>query len=117
MQTVGDAIRPIRTVALACGAAGEFLMDAVREGADVFLTGEMRFHDYLAAHQGGERVLMVAAMSRGATENRIYLAHSLAEETDHGHHETHDARQELARNLQRSQAQQLAVEHDCCIEL
>jgi ATP-dependent exoDNAse (exonuclease V) alpha subunit len=57
------------------------------------------------------------AMSRGATENRIYLAHSLAKETDHGHQQTHDARQELARSLQRSQAQQLAVEHDYGIEL
>jgi dinuclear metal center YbgI/SA1388 family protein len=49
VQTVGDAKRSIRTVALACGAAGEFLKDAVREDADVFLTGEMRFHDALAA--------------------------------------------------------------------
>ncbi len=57
------------------------------------------------------------AMSRGATENRIYLAHSLAKEPDHGHHQTHDARRELTRNLQRSQAQHLAVEHDHGIEL
>jgi ATP-dependent exoDNAse (exonuclease V) alpha subunit len=57
------------------------------------------------------------AMSRGATENRIYLAHSQAKEPDHRHHQTHDARRELARNLQRSQAQHLAVDHDHGIEL
>ena len=57
------------------------------------------------------------AMSRGATESRIYLAHSLARETDHGHHQTLDRRQELTRNLGRSQAQRLAVEHDHGIEL
>ena len=57
------------------------------------------------------------AMSRGATENRIYLAHSQVKETDHGHHQTLDRRRELTRNLQRSQAQQLAVEHDHGIEL
>ena len=49
IQTVGDRNRAVRTVAIACGAAGEFLKDAVREGADVFLTGELRFHDALAA--------------------------------------------------------------------
>jgi dinuclear metal center YbgI/SA1388 family protein len=49
VPTVGDPARPIRTVALACGAAGEFLADAGRARADAFLTGEMRFHDLLAA--------------------------------------------------------------------
>jgi putative NIF3 family GTP cyclohydrolase 1 type 2 len=38
---------------VACGAAGEFLADAARAGADVFLSGEMRFHDYLAAQAQG----------------------------------------------------------------
>ncbi len=57
------------------------------------------------------------AMSRGATENRIYLAHTLAREPDHGHHQALDRRRELTRNLQRSQAQHLAVEHDHGIEL
>lgn len=48
-QVVGDPDRGVRRVAIACGAAGEFLADAVREQADVFLTGEVRFHDCLAA--------------------------------------------------------------------
>jgi dinuclear metal center YbgI/SA1388 family protein len=48
-QVVGDAGRAVSRVAIACGAAGEFLPDAVRAKADVFLTGEMRFHDYLSA--------------------------------------------------------------------
>jgi len=49
VQMVGDAERPVRRVAVACGAGGEFLADAVRAGADVLLTGEARFHDQLAA--------------------------------------------------------------------
>jgi ATP-dependent exoDNAse (exonuclease V) alpha subunit len=57
------------------------------------------------------------AMSRGATENHIYLAHTQAAEPDHGHHRTHDRRQELVRNLERSQAQRLATDHDLGIEL
>ena len=49
MQTVGDAARPVQRVAIVCGAGGEFLHDAARARADVLLTGEARFHDYLAA--------------------------------------------------------------------
>ena len=53
VQVVGDPDRPVRRVAVACGAGGEFLTDAVRAKADVFLTGEMRFHDYLSAESQG----------------------------------------------------------------
>jgi dinuclear metal center YbgI/SA1388 family protein len=49
IQIVGDPDRFVQRVAMACGAAGEFLKDALRASADVFLTGEMRFHDYLSA--------------------------------------------------------------------
>ncbi len=38
--------RPIRKVAV-CGGAGAFLMrDAIRAGADCFVTGEFHYHDY-----------------------------------------------------------------------
>ena len=38
--------REIQTVAL-CGGAGAFLMPlAIRNGADVFITGEIKYHDY-----------------------------------------------------------------------
>jgi dinuclear metal center YbgI/SA1388 family protein len=53
IQVVGDGTRPVERVAIACGAAGEFLADAVKAKAGVFLTGEMRFHDYLAAQSQG----------------------------------------------------------------
>jgi dinuclear metal center YbgI/SA1388 family protein len=53
VQIVGDPSRSVERVALACGAGGEFLTDAVRAKADVFLTGEVRFHDYLAAQASG----------------------------------------------------------------
>jgi dinuclear metal center YbgI/SA1388 family protein len=49
VQTVGDTAAAVERVAIVCGAGGEFLHDAVRARADVLLTGEMRFHDYLAA--------------------------------------------------------------------
>src|SRR5204862_4518265 len=58
IQVVGDPNRPIRRVAIACGAAGEYLTDAVRAKADVFVTGEMRFHDLLRAEAEGIALLL-----------------------------------------------------------
>jgi putative NIF3 family GTP cyclohydrolase 1 type 2 len=58
VQLVGDEARPVQRVAVACGAAGEFLADAARMKADVFLTGEMRFHDYLDAKARGVALLL-----------------------------------------------------------
>ncbi len=49
VQFVGSPERNITRVAIACGAAGEYLPDAIRANADVFLTGEVRFHDALSA--------------------------------------------------------------------
>ena len=43
--------REIRKVAL-CGGAGAFLLpQAIRSGADVFITGEIKYHDYFG-HEG-----------------------------------------------------------------
>jgi dinuclear metal center YbgI/SA1388 family protein len=58
VQAVGDPARPVERVALACGAAGEFLADAARARADTFLTGEMRFHDYLRAQAEGLALIL-----------------------------------------------------------
>ena len=76
---IGDADRAVEIVALACGAAGEFLSDAVRDRADVFLTGEMRFHDYLKAKSQGVALVLPGhyATERPAVER---LADLLAEE-------------------------------------
>jgi dinuclear metal center YbgI/SA1388 family protein len=58
VQLVGDANRLVQRVAIVCGAGGEMMMDALRRRADVFLTGEMRFHDYLAAQAQGLALLL-----------------------------------------------------------
>jgi dinuclear metal center YbgI/SA1388 family protein len=58
VQVVGDANRSVWTVAVACGAAGEFLSDAIRRKADVFVTGEVRFHDALAAREANVGLLL-----------------------------------------------------------
>lgn len=58
VQLVGDANLPVERVAIVCGAGGEFLSDAARTKADVLLTGEMRFHDYLAAQARGVALIL-----------------------------------------------------------
>lgn len=58
VQTVGAKERSVQRVAVACGAAGEFLADAIAARADVFLTGEMRFHDCLAAQASGIALIL-----------------------------------------------------------
>lgn len=43
--------REIKTIAL-CGGAGSFLLEnAISEGADAFITGEMHYHDYFGHDQ------------------------------------------------------------------
>ena len=58
VQVVGDLSRTVNRVAVACGAAGEYLVDSIRSNADVFLTGEMRFHDALTARDAGVTVIL-----------------------------------------------------------
>jgi dinuclear metal center YbgI/SA1388 family protein len=58
IQMVGDPNRLVQRVAIACGAGGEFLDDAARQGSDVFLTGEVRFHDFLSARAKGVALLL-----------------------------------------------------------
>jgi len=53
VQVVGDLNKPVQRIAIACGAAGELLADALTTKADVFLSGEMRYHDYLHAQTQG----------------------------------------------------------------
>ena len=52
-QFVGDPEREVCRVGVACGAAAEFMRDAIREGCDVLLTGEARFHSCLEAQSLG----------------------------------------------------------------
>lgn len=51
---------PARVVAVAAGAGGELLPEAMQLGADVFVTGELRHHDALLAARRG--VTVVATM-------------------------------------------------------
>ena len=78
-QYVGDGAMPVKTVAVACGAAGEFLADAIKAKADVFVTGEVRFHDCLTAEAAGVGLVLPGhyATERPAVEE---LADRIARE-------------------------------------
>lgn len=63
--------RPIKKVAL-CGGAGDFLLtDAMQQGADAFLTGEMHYHQYFGMEQ---RVQIIVT---GHYESEQYTPHLL----------------------------------------
>jgi dinuclear metal center YbgI/SA1388 family protein len=49
LQAVGHRDRQVTRVALACGAAGQFLEQALRAGCDLLVTGETNFHTCLEA--------------------------------------------------------------------
>ena len=56
--------RPISKVAI-CGGAGAFLLnDAIAEGADAFVTGEMHYHDYF----GHEQEIQIAVIGHYQSE-------------------------------------------------
>lgn len=58
LHVVGDAAQPRRRVAVACGAAGEFLEPARQAGCDTLATGETNFHTCLEADAQGIALLL-----------------------------------------------------------
>lgn len=58
VQMMGEGSKPVERLAVVCGAGGEFLSDTLRAGAEVLLTGEMRFHDCLSAQAQGLALLL-----------------------------------------------------------
>jgi dinuclear metal center YbgI/SA1388 family protein len=58
LQLVGDAQQTVRTVAVACGAAGELLDAARQNDCDAMVVGEARFHTCLEAEALGIGLLL-----------------------------------------------------------
>mgnify|MGYP005839750639 CR=1 FL=1 len=58
VQLVGAPDRQVQRVAVACGAGGELLPEAVRQRAEAFLTGEVRFHDAVRAEAAGVALVL-----------------------------------------------------------
>ncbi len=58
-HTIGSREQPTAKIAVACGAAGEFLKVAIQQGADLFVTGELRYHEALEAQGAGIGVIVL----------------------------------------------------------
>lgn len=58
LHQVGDASQMIRSIAVACGSAGQFLEPARRAGCDLLVTGETNFHTCLEAEAEGVALLL-----------------------------------------------------------
>lgn len=73
---VGQPAARIRRLGIACGAAAEFIPDALAASCDALLTGEARFHDCLRARDSGLALILPGhyATERPAVES---LADSL----------------------------------------
>lgn len=79
LQCVGDSGRPVRTAAVACGSAGEFVRPAIAAGCDLLVLGETNFHTCIEAEAGGLRLLLTGhfGSERFGVE---YLAEAIAEQ-------------------------------------
>jgi len=62
------------TVAVAAGAGGELLEDAIGAGAGVFVTGEIRHHDALSAARRGVTVIATLHSNSERAAVRAYAA-------------------------------------------
>ena len=70
LQVLGDATRPVRGVAIACGSGGEFMQTAADAGCNCLVTGEARFHTCLEAEALGLALILTGhyASERFAVE-------------------------------------------------
>ncbi len=69
----------VRKVALCAGSGMPFYRDAVREGADIFLTGDVKHHDFREARSG--RTILADATHRATEKFAAELLHKILRET------------------------------------
>ncbi|MES2793306.1 MAG: Nif3-like dinuclear metal center hexameric protein [Planctomycetota bacterium] len=75
LQRVGQPGAMIRRLGVACGAAAEFIPDALAADCDALLIGEARFHDCLRARDSGLALILPGhyATERPAVETLAEL--------------------------------------------
>lgn len=79
LHYVGSSDQTVKTVAVGCGSAGQFLPPAIMAGCDCLVTGETNFHTCLEAKATGTAIVLPGhyASERFALE---LLAETLAEQ-------------------------------------
>lgn len=58
IHVLGEPTKPVGRVALCGGAGGDALDDAIRQGIDVFITADLRYHQVLAGRFSGLSLLV-----------------------------------------------------------
>lgn len=56
-RIVGDLEKPVRTVGIIVGSGGGYIRDAIYNGCDVFVTGDLKYHDAQLAKEAGISVI------------------------------------------------------------
>lgn len=69
----GDTSRPVRRVAICGGAGVEFVGNAIAQGADVYVTGDVKYHDF----QGVTDSILIADI--GHYESEYYTKEIFSE--------------------------------------
>ena len=57
LKVTGSPETEIRQIAICSGSGGGFVADVIRQGADLYLTGEMNYHDCWEARERGLAVI------------------------------------------------------------
>lgn len=74
VRTVGAADRVVRKVALCSGSGGSLLRDALRAGADLLVTGDLKYHEAREAEAAG-----MALLDAGHFGTEIIMVEALCE--------------------------------------
>lgn len=53
VKYVGDRRRPVQRIAVSGGSCAEFMEEAQKQGADVFICGDLKYHDAQKAQENG----------------------------------------------------------------
>ncbi len=73
LRFVGDAGRPVKKVALCSGSGASLLQEARRQGADLLLTGDIKYHEARAAEDLG-----MALIDAGHFATEVLMVEGLA---------------------------------------
>ena len=85
VRLAAAAARPVRRAAVCGGAGAEFIDDAVRRGADVYVTGDVKYHDAQRAVEQGMHIIDAGHFGTEAPVLPVLAAHLRAElASEHG---------------------------------
>jgi dinuclear metal center YbgI/SA1388 family protein len=68
---IGDPAKKIKVVASCAGAGGDFIEDARKAGADLFITGEAKYHEWLPTLDGE---MSIATFGHYSTEYPVIIS-------------------------------------------